>query len=165
MGKALTLILTFLTLALIPTACNTSGCTDNQNSLPYAGFYSSTTEKEMALNTLDIFGIGAPGDSLLYSSGETLSSIYLPFRSSTDKTSYVFHYTQEGLEDPANNDTLTFRYTSEPYFASEECGAMLRYTITGFSHTRHLIDSIAITDSLITNVDNERIKIYFRTSE
>lgn len=165
MGKILTIISVFLSFALIPVSCNTSGCTDNQNSLPYAGFYSAENEQAISVNTLDIYGIGAPGDSMLYSSGETLSNIYLPFRSSNESTSYVFHYTQEGLEDEANNDTLTFHYTSAPYFASEECGAMLRYNITRFAYTRHLIDSIAITDSLITNVDNERIKIYFRTSE
>ena len=59
---------------------------------------------------------------------------------------------------------LTFDYSASPYFASEECGALYYYHIRRLKHTTHLIDSIVITDSLITNADLERIRIYFRTS-
>lgn len=151
-------------LATVTAGCNTSGCTDNQSSLPLAGFYSSTTKQAITLRTVEIGGVGAPGDSLLYTSGTELSQVYLPFRSQFDNTSYCIHYTQEGLEDPALNDTISFAYTSQPYFASEECGAMLRYDITGLSYTNHLIDSVVVTDPVITNTDTERIRIYFRTS-
>ncbi len=41
---------------------------------------------------------------------------------------------------------------------------MYRYYITEMTHTTHLIDSVAITDSLVTNLDVERIKIFFRTA-
>ncbi len=150
--------------AIALNSCNTSGCTDNQSSLPLAGFYSSQTKSAISLQDLDISGVGAPGDSLLYTSGTSLSQAYLPFRSTATSTAYCFHYTQEGLDDTAYNDTISFSYTSEPYFASEECGAMLRYKITKMSHTDHLIDSVVITDSLVTNSDIERLQIYFRTS-
>ncbi len=114
---------------------------------------------------VDISGVGQATDSLLYASGTSLHLVYLPFRSKYNTTSYVFHYTQSGIDSPEYNDTISFAYTSEPYFASEECGAMLTYTITGMTHTRHLIQSVEIVDSLITNTDIERIKIYFRTEQ
>lgn len=158
------IILTVLSISAVLSSCNTSGCTDNQSSLPLAGFYSSSTEASITLSNLEIYGVGAPGDSVLYHSGEVMSLAYLPFRAGSDNMSYVFHYTQEGLDDEAYNDTLTFGYTSSPYFASEQCGAMLLYEIHSFKYTRHLVDSVAIVDSLITNTDLERIKIYFRTS-
>ena len=101
---------------------------------------------------------------MLYSSGQALNIVYLPFRNSANETSYVFHYTQQDISGDEYNDTLTFGYESLPYFASEECGAMYRYDIKRLDYTRHLIDSVVITDSLITNTDVERIKIYFRTS-
>lgn len=41
---------------------------------------------------------------------------------------------------------------------------MYHYKVTRFTYTRHLIDSVAMTDSLITNVDRETIKIFFRTA-
>lgn len=129
-----------------------------------AGFYSASNGQAISVSTLEIYGVGAPGDSVLYQSGEALSIAYLPFRSTSETTSFVFHYTQEDLEEESLNDTLTFTYTSSPYFASEQCGAMLNYEITNLRYTRHIIDSVEITDSLVTNADRERIKIYFRTS-
>lgn len=42
---------------------------------------------------------------------------------------------------------------------------MYHYLITSFTYTRHLIDSVAVTDSLITNIDIESIQIFFRTSD
>ncbi len=151
--------------ALLVAACNTSGCLDNQSAIPLAGFYDSATGKSIALSALDVSGVGAPNDSLLLASGTSASQLYLPMRSTKQSTAWCFHYTQEGLDDPANNDTIVFDYTSEPFFASEECGAMYYYNITRMSYTTHLIDSVVITDSLITNVDIERISIYFRTAE
>lgn len=165
MGKVLTTFVCFLALMVAFSACNTSGCTDNQSSLPYAGFYSSAGGQSISVDSLDIKGLGAPGDSMLYAAGTSLSSVYLPFRATSNVTSYCFHYAQRGIDDIAYNDTITFSYTSGPYFASEECGAILRYDIRSLKYTRHLIDSIAITDSIVTNSDIERIKIYFRTSE
>lgn len=161
-------LLTFIALLgvlLTAYSCNTSGCTDNQNSLPLAGFYSAQTQEVISISDIEISGVGRNPDSLLYASGTALSSVYLPLRSRNTTTAYAFHYTQEGLDDPKYNDTITFTYTSRPYLASEECGAMLTYNITGMTHTRHLIQSVEIIDSLITNTDIERIKIYFRTEE
>ena len=52
-----------------------------------------------------------------------------------------------------------------PYFASEDCGAMYRYNITGVSHTSWLLDSVAVIDSAITNTDFQRIQLYYATPE
>lgn len=162
MNKILIAIIAAVAASLLCQGCNTSGCTDNQNSLPLAGFYSSSGDA-ISIPDLDISGVGQQTDSLLYTSGTSLHLVYLPFRSKYTTTSYAFHYTQEGLDSPEYNDTISFAYTSAPYFASEECGAMLTYTIIQMSYTRHLIESVEIVDSLITNTDIERIKIYFRT--
>lgn len=70
-----------------------------------------------------------------------------------------------GLDNPDLIDTVEFEYESIPYFASEECGASYRYRVTKVSHTTHLIDSVRMADSLITNIDRVAILIYFRTQE
>lgn len=85
-------------------------------------------------------------------------------RASKSNTTWCLHYAQEGLDSDEFNDTISFDYESTPYFASEECGAMYTYRITKASTTTHLIDSLVILDSLITNVDLPRIAIYFRTA-
>ncbi len=156
-------------LHIIPAAilaavsgCNTSGCLDNRSAIPLAGIYSSETGEAISVSGVEISGVGAPNDSVLAASG-SIGQVYLPMRSTATTTTWCFHYTQEGLDASEMNDTVSFGYTSEPYFASEECGAMYIYNITSVRYTTHLMDSVIVTDSLITNTDIERIKIYFRT--
>lgn len=166
MGKILSIatILIIMSTALLQS-CNATGCTDNQNSLPLAGFYSADTEASITIDSLEIGGVVAPDDSLLYKSGTALTEIYLPLRATASQTAYYFRYTQEAIDYDDLNDTITFDYSSQPYFASEECGAMYHYRITSLHYTRHIIDSIGISpdDSLITNENLQRIKIFFRT--
>lgn len=149
------------------TSCNTQGCTENRSALPLAGFYSAATEASVILDSLDIGGIGAPDDSLLLKAGHAAYNLYLPFRADRETTSFRIHYAypQQGLDSPEFDDIIEFRYTSTPQFASEECGAYYAYTITGVEYTRHLIDSVAVTDPVITNVEMERIRIFFRIGE
>ncbi len=164
--KPIARILPYLAAAALAAAsCNTSGCLDNQSAIPLAGFYSTATDKSITLSALEISGVGVPADSILIPSGKAVSTVYLPMRPLDTTTAWCFHYTQEGLDDPALNDTIRFNYLAEPYFASEECGAMYYYHITEVSFTRHIIEDVKVTDSLITNRDIERIHIYFRASE
>lgn len=160
---AQTLLLALFTGALL-TGCNTSGCTENRSALPLAGFYSSATGKSVVLDSLAIGGVGAPGDSLLLKAGRSAYNLYLPFRSDRSSTSFRFHYDypSQGLDNPEFDDIVTFRYSSTPYFASEECGAYYIYTIEDVEYTTHLIDSVVVIDPVINNVELERIKVYFR---
>lgn len=151
-------------LHLIVSCSSSTGCTDNQNSLPLAGFYSSSTGEKVTPDSIAVEGVGAPNDSLLLAPNRKVSELYLPFRSTKSTTSFCIQYRQSNLNYEELYDTLTFNYNSIPYFASEECGAMYHYLITSYSYTRHLVDSVALLDSLITNVDRETIQIYFRTS-
>ncbi|MCM1518879.1 MAG: DUF6452 family protein [Pseudoflavonifractor sp.] len=148
----------------VAVSCNTAGCYDNQSSIPLAGFYADSSHNEITVDSISIGGVGAPDDSLLLNNA-TASKVYLPFRADRNSTSFYIHYDQQLISDPALNDTLTFTYSSEPYFASDECGAMYRYTIISCDYTTHLVASVEVTDPLITNADIERIHIYFRTSD
>lgn len=162
-GKFLKYNFYAVALLVIITACNTNGCLDNQSALPLAGMYSSSTGSQITIGNIEISGVGAPGDSVLVENGTSVSEIYLPMRSTKQQTSWRIRYFQEGLE--GLEDIITFNYQSEPHFVSEECGAMYFYRITDYNYTTNLIDSVTVTDSLITNVESKRIRIYFRTSE
>ncbi|MCM1482763.1 MAG: DUF6452 family protein [Muribaculaceae bacterium] len=160
MGKILNILVAACVCAPL-WSCNTSSCTENQSSLPLAAMYDAATRSKVSVSGVDVGGVGAPGDSLLHDASSALSSVYLPFRSSTSETSFYFRYTHDNAPEP---DTITFVYTSEPYFVSAECGAMFNYRITEFKYTTHIIDSVAVTDSLINNIDIERIRIYVHTT-
>lgn len=153
-----------LAAALIIAGCNETGCLDNRSSIPYAGFYSYQTGAKITLDSVEIGGVGAPGDSLLMNASQRYSNLYLPLRFEHDNTAFFIRYVSEELNYPWLVDTISFHYTSEPIFVSADCGAMYRYFVTRMTYTRNLIDSVALLDSLITNVDQERIQIFFRTA-
>lgn len=146
------------------TSCSNNGCSDNRSSIPLAGFYSANTGGSISLDSLAVWGVGSPGDSLLLSPGTSATKVYMPLRYDRSEVTFDIAYRWKHLE--GFDDTVTLTYTAWPYFASEECGAMYRYRITGVSHTSLLIDSVAVTapDSIITNLDVESIKLFFRTS-
>lgn len=160
----ITLCVTALSLLAAATACNSAGCLDNGNALPLAGFYAKGSDKSVTIDSIQIQGIGAPKDTLLLASPHAASQIYMPMRPDSPSTAWVFSYRQRAIDRPELNDTVTFAVKHIPYFVSQDCGAMYFYRIEGVKYTRHLIDSVAITDSLITNVERERIKIYFRVA-
>lgn len=166
MGHKLTayLALTVFAAACLG-ACNTSGCLDNRSSLPLAEFRSSATGDVISVDSLEVVGVGAPDGDVLSPATPAKSQLYLPMRSTQSSTAWQFIYRQKALDNPDLIDTVEFEYESIPYFASEECGASYRYRVTKVSHTTHLIDSVRMADSLITNIDRVAILIYFRTQE
>lgn len=158
-------MLTLAVLATAVTGCNTTGCTDNQNSVPLAGFYSISTLEKVAIDSLAISGLGAPNDSLLVGPSHAASEVYLPFRAADNVTTFVIKYMQKHLAEQGIEDRVTFYYESMPFFASEECGAMYHYRITRVSHTMNILDSVGVSDSLITNIERSTIGLYFRIAE
>ncbi len=151
------------TLLIVAIGCNTNACTENQSSLPLAGFYGSDGAG-IGVDSLCIRGVGAPADSALYSGSSVLTQVYLPLRSTMKTTSFCFQYLRKALNYPQLYDTITLDYTSEPYFTSEECGMSYIYTVTNLTYTTHLIDSVKLLDPVITPVDIEQLHIYFRTA-
>ena len=166
---ALSLLLSAIVViasAALSCSCSTTGCTENRSSIPMAGFYDSTTKSAIAIDSIDVGGVGAPADSLLLASPQRAQQVYMPLRSERDVAAFYIAYRQKALDYPQLIDTITFGYDAIPYFASEECGAMMRYRIRRVDHTRHLLDSVAIVpaDSVITNADIENVRLYFKTS-
>lgn len=150
--------LPLLIIVLSIVSCSTGACYDNQNSLPKAGFYSAETGQAVSVTGLAIGGMGAPNDSLLCEPTETASEVYLPFRPNEASTSFAF-------KNGPIADVVTFTYETTPYFASADCGAVWLFRIKGVSWSGALIDSVAVTDSLITNVDSQQIKIFLNSPE
>lgn len=142
-----------LLIAVALTGCSTGACYDNQNSLPKAGFFSAETGEAVSVSGLAVGGQGAPNDSLLCEASETVSDVYLPFRPEVGETTFLFKH---GLIA----DVVKFTYDSTPYFASADCGAVWRFRIRSVSWSGSLIDSVAVVDSIITNVDAQQLKIF-----
>lgn len=147
------------------SSCSSGECFENKNSLPLAGFYGSGEKPEkIALDSISILGVGAPGDSILQDSVRGLSQSYLPFRIDQGSTTYEIRYLfgEAGLLEL--NDIITFNYDIEPWFVSSACGVSYRYVMKSIETTHNFIDSVTCPAGVIDNMDAENIRIYFRTS-
>lgn len=150
----------------VASGCTTDECTDNQNTLPLAGFYGSETPtKAFTMAALEVYGIDAPADSVLLKAGQSIKEVYLPFRISEPTTTYVFSYGTLTYPAPECNDTITFRYSAEPFFVSSPCGVSYRFHIEDIRHTMHAIDSVRCPGGVITNEARQNILIYFKSEE
>lgn len=156
-------ILFFVNLLII--GCNSYECSDNKNSLPLAGFYSSQPIPEsISIDSISVWGIDSPNNSLLLDNESNIHSLYMPFKIDISQTSFVFHYNQKALRDDRYNDTIEFNYNITPYFVSAACGVIYKYELTQINHTKHVIDSVVCPYDIIDNKAIENIRIYFRTS-
>lgn len=145
-------------------SCATEECLGNKSSLPLAGFYSSSVSpKSISIDSLTVFGLGAPNDTLLHDSYASISQIYLPFDFERPSTTYVFQYLQRNID--GLEDRITFDYEVQPYFVSAACGVVYKYKMTGIETTHVLIDSVTCPSGVIDNADSQNIRIYFRTSQ
>lgn len=146
--------------------CSTSECYDNQNSLPLAGFYSSQeVPVAIALDSISIYGVGAPGDSVLQDSVRNISEVYLPFRIDQNSTTYQIFYLSGLPGKYGIFDEITFNYEIVPMFVSSACGTVYYYKMTSIEHTDNFIDSVICPSGEITNANVENLKIYFNVGE
>ena len=61
-------------------------------------------------------------------------------------------------------DTIWVGHQNLPYFSSMDCGTVMHYKLTEIASTHHLIDSIQIVNSEVTNTLKENVKIYYTLS-
>jgi hypothetical protein len=115
-----------------------------------AALLNSSTEKTYT-STVTIKGIGI--DNTLYKDS-SLTEILFPL--STKETS-KFLVSFDSVED-----TITFIYETMMKYASMEAGFYNEFKLHGITFSKNRIDSIAITDSLVTKTWNENIKLYIR---
>ena len=165
MGRILkhSILLLAVILLIGVAACNSDeGCEGNTSSMPLAGFYSSQTKKAITIDSLTVFGVGVPNDSLLLDTAQA-SQTYLPLDIEKTQARFVIRYDQQQLAALKLADTITIDYSPRPYFHSEECGAMYYFDVKGYRTTNVLIDSMQIITPVFDNTTAETIKIYFRT--
>lgn len=154
-----------VSLLLMAAACSSNECYDNKNSLPLAGFYSTdSVPKAISIDSISIYGVGVPGDSVLQDSVRNLSQTYLPFRIDQESTAYVIQYLGGLAGALGIRDTIVFDYEIVPYFVSNACGVIYQYRMKDITSTHFMIDSVSCPSGVITNKAIENLKIYFRVT-
>lgn len=151
--------------ACVLTGCNSGGCTELRSSVPRADFYNSSTNSAITVDSLQITGVGVPGDSILYGPSTRNKTVYLPMPAEVNSVQWRIAYMQTELARRGIADTVSIDFDRTPWFAGEECGAMFKYRITRLATTTNVIDSVVLVDSVVVNVDAVTFKIYFRTGD
>ncbi len=113
-----------------------------------ATILNSTTNKSVT-PVVTALGIGL--DSLFYKE-QSLSELILPL-SPNDTTSFVISF-------DSTIDTVTFVHETTMKYASMETGFYYEYKLRNIDFSKNKIDSILITDSLVTKTWHENIKLY-----
>lgn len=152
-------------LGMVAVSCAGDGCSSGTSSVPRAGFYASSSGDAITIDSLSVYGVEVPGDSMLLRCARSVHQTYMPLRISQGVTKYVIHYDQKAICDVRNNDTITITYDAKPLFVSDECGVINIFNITDFEYTTHLLESVELVYPRVSNYDVETFKFYFRTIE
>lgn len=151
-------------MAALFAACSDDTCTENRTALPTAGFYATYfgETQEIAADSLQVRGLGAPSDSILSEADVRKESLQLPFRIDNDTTSYIFTEF-DGAGNPGMSDTVTFIYTRVARFINHECGVGYSFQMHNIIWSGELIDSVTCPSGHIDNVSGENLRIYLKT--
>lgn len=157
-AKSLTALLSSLVLSLVLVSCSDT-CGENMNTIPLAGFYSAgDSQTLLRMDSLEVRGLNAPGDSVLSYPWESKSELMLPFKIDADTTTYIFSQHINGI---SRQSTVMFIYSRTPRFDSYECGVSYLFDIKDIMCTGSLVDSVVCPKGFIDNANIQNLRIYF----
>lgn len=142
-------IIYLFTFLIVAFACKEVFVAPPQALLQATLLNSNSTSGATITSTVTISGIGM--ENTLYSD-TTLTELLLPL-STNDTTSFVISF-------DSTIDTVTFIHETSMKYASMETGFYYEYKLRNIDFSMHRIDSILITDSLVTKTWHENIKLY-----
>lgn len=82
------------------------------------------------------------------------SKFALPLAQNNDTTTLIFQSDSSSVL-PASIDTITLVYTRKPTFISTACGYRTFFTLQQLFSTRHVIDTVKINQSEVSNEANK----------
>ncbi|MGL4993786.1 MAG: DUF6452 family protein [Bacteroidales bacterium] len=161
--KPYKILLALLSLILLPSivGCGNEGCQETISVNARCSFYKKSNNKSFSFDSITVYGVGAPDDSLLYNRSTSQSYVKLPLKKFTEESSYVFHFQGAESEIIDKKDTVTFYYKNQSYFISEDCGTVVHHLVDSVIYTRHYIDSLIIAKQSIINLDEENLLLLF----
>ena len=142
-------IIHLIFILIVAMACKEVFDSPSQALLKATLMNSTTNKSDTSFVTIRGIGI----DSILYKDS-TLTGLILPL-SANDTTIFLISF-------DSVNDTITFIHETSMEYVSMESGFYNEYKLQSIDFTQNRIDSILITDSLVTKTWHENIKLYLR---
>ncbi len=150
-----------LTATAILASCEGVDCTLNNIVLCHYFFYDSETGDQISLaDTLTITASGT--DSVLYNHGVNTDGVSIPMSYQGETDTLTLHLYSEGYYCPC---TLFVSKTNTPHYESPDCPTTMFHYLTGVEWNGEVIDSVVIGRAEVNYLQDENIKVYFRTSD
>jgi hypothetical protein len=132
-------------------SCAPEACFEETNAYLKASFYSNSTKKQLAPDSLTIFGLGQT--TKIYNKDEEVQPALLPLNASAGSCSFVVRI---------NNvtDTIEFVYSSYPHLISKECGYSFYHRLDTFLCAQNAF-YIYKNSNNITTANEENIRIFY----
>jgi len=150
----------FILLIPLASCTSTESCRENKVVTMQIGFYTktqNTATKIYSKSTLNIDSIWVNGlevDSFLYRNKLSVKSVNVPLKNKVEQTDFIIRFNQ-------TTDTVSiFHQNNDQYYLSFECGCVVAHTIDEVITTGHFVDSVAIINREINNINAENIQIY-----
>jgi len=140
-------------IILFLISCTNDSCFEETESYLKVSFYSNITKKQVAPDSLTLYGLN--NDSLIYDQKSKVQPAHIPLNASTNNCAFVIK-----INDVA--DTIEFLYSSYPHLISKECGYTFYHHLDTLPvYTKHAIIDIYTSNKTITNLDVENIRIFY----
>ena len=146
----LLLITAFTAFAI---SCSPEACFEETNSFLKASFYSNSTKKQLAPDSITLTGVNQPANKI-YDKAKGVQPALFPLDASAGGC--TFRIWINGV-----TDTIQFRYTSFPHLISKECGYTFYHSLDTFFYSMNAIDYIYKSSTSITTANEENIRIFY----
>jgi hypothetical protein len=139
-------------ISAIITSCAPEACFEETNSYLKASFYNDSTKKQLAPDSLTIFGLGQA--TKIYDKAKGVQPALIPLNPSSGNCIFIIRI---------NNvtDTLEFLYSSYPHLISKECGYTFFHILDSNTYTQNNIDTILTINHNISTANEENIRIFY----
>ena len=146
------LAITALSLLKI-SSCTPESCFEETMAYVKANLYQSSTDKNVAPESLTLYGAGIDTNKIYDNSNSTRQAL-IPLNPSADSCTFIILINSE-------TDTLVFWYDSFAHLISKECGYTYFHSLDSLTITTNAIDTVIINNIYVTTNDAENIRLYY----
>jgi len=134
-------------------SCTPGSCFEETNTYVKAYFYSSSSGKTSAPDSITLYGLNKNSDKI-YNKTVKKQPASFPLDASVPSCTFVLRI--NGIAD-----TIAFIYTSYPHLISKECGYTFYHSIDTPVYSRHQINKITLRKNTITTLNEENMRIFY----
>jgi hypothetical protein len=142
---------------LLLYSCTPQSCFEQTDAFVKTSLYLNKTGKLLAPDSLTVYGLNMATNKL-YDKSKSITIAQLPLNASLSHSTFIIKI--NGI-----TDTLELRYTSYPHLISKECGYTFYHNLQSDSlvYSRNIIDSVYIRNNNITTLNEENIRIFYKS--